>query len=172
MNTRTQKRGLPTVLKARHHVGDLMDALFLPELVLVEDSYDDEIMSLRGITESGIPCRVTVRRDGDEALAHLLGNQSPLPALIVLDYKLPKHDGLEILTLLRRNPATRYIPVVIVSGTNTGDALTECYRVGANSCVAKPDDPKEYVNLIASITRYWLIVNQASPFGGDLRYEA
>jgi len=122
-------------------------------------------MSLRGISNSGIPCRVTVRRDGAEALEHLLAAHDPLPTLILLDYNLPKLNGLEVLTRLRGNDMTRLIPVVIVSGSNGGRELTECYRVGANSCVTKPADPKEYVERLALIAHYWLTVNQGSQPG-------
>jgi two-component system response regulator len=137
----------------------------LTELVLVEDSPDDEMLSLKGIANAGIPCRVTVRRDGQEALEHLLGEFEPPPTLILLDYNLPKFNGLEILTRLRANERTRLIPVVIVSGSNKGSELTECYRVGANSCVTKPFDAKQYIERLAAIAQYWLIVNQSSGEG-------
>jgi two-component system response regulator len=134
----------------------------LPELVLVEDSKDDELMSLRGLSKSGIPCHVTVRRTGAEALEHLLDSIDPPPSLILLDYRLPKFNGLEVLTRLRGNERTRLVPVVIFSGSNGGSELAECYRVGANSCVSKPSDPNEYVERLASIAQYWLAVNQSA----------
>lgn len=134
----------------------------MPELVLVEDSEDDEAMSLRGITKSGIPCHVTVRRDGAQALEHLFDPSVKLPSLVLLDYRLPKLTGVEILALLRGNERTRLVPVVIFSGTNFGRALEECYRYGANSCVAKPTDPGAYVDQLARVTQYWLAVNQNS----------
>jgi|SRR5579862_1524405 len=137
-----------------------MNTAPLPELVLVEDNLDDEVMSLMGITRSGIPCRVTVRRDGVDALDHLLGAHEPPPALIVLDFQLPKLNGLEVLTRLRSNDRTRLIPVVMVSGTNSGNSMSECYRNGANSCVTKPLDSKEYIDRLAGIAHYWLTVNQ------------
>jgi two-component system response regulator len=132
------------------------------ELVLVEDDANDEWMSLTGISRSGVPCNVTVRRDGAEALEHLLSGTGPRPSLIVLDFKLPKFTGKEILARLRTNEATRLIPVVIFSGTYWGPELMDCYRIGANSCVVKPDDPSEYINRLSDVTRYWLTVNQDS----------
>lgn len=135
------------------------------ELVLVEDSEDDEMMSLRGISTSGIPCRVTVRRDGADAIEHLLGSTDPPPSLVLLDYKLPKFNGLEVLTRLRGNEKTRLVPIVIFSGSNQGSELADCYRVGANSCVAKPSDPREYVERLASVTQYWLTLNQSAEDG-------
>lgn len=134
----------------------------LPHLLLVEDSPDDEVMSLRGIANAGIACDVTVRRDGEGAIDLLLGPIDPAPTLIVLDYSLPRLSGLDVLTRLRSNEKTRLIPVVIFSGTNSGTALNECYRSGANSCVQKPDDPREYVDRLARVAHYWLSVNQPS----------
>ena len=133
----------------------------LPELVLVEDSPDDELLSLRAIARCGVMCKVTVRRDGAEALEHLLGAGCP-PALIVLDYQLPRYSGREILEKLRASERARFIPIVIFSGTNRGEALTDCYRAGANSCVVKPNDVKEYVSKLTSVAHYWLTVNQPS----------
>jgi two-component system response regulator len=146
----------------------------LPELVLVEDNADDEMMSLRGIANSGIPCHVTVRRDGAEAMEHLLNAHNPPPSLIVLDYKLPMLTGGEVLARLRDNEATRFTPVVIFSGTNGGSELTDCYRGGANSCVVKPDDPYEYVDRLAVVTRYWLAINHSSemPSPSGMRMDA
>jgi CheY-like chemotaxis protein len=139
-----------------------MNTAVWDEVVLVEDCESDEMMSLRGISKSGINCRVTVQRDGAEALEHLLNESLPAPRLIVLDYKLPRLTGLEILVQLRQSSKTELTPVVILSGTNRGQELDECYKVGANSCVTKPDDATEYMERVASITRYWLSINQAS----------
>jgi two-component system response regulator len=132
-----------------------------PELALVEDNSYDEELTIAGIRKSGVACNVTVRRDGAEALEFLLGAPVP-PSLILLDYKLPKMNGLEVLTQLKLVDRTRFVPVVIFSGTNVGNAIKDCYRVGANSCVTKPDDASEYVGLVRWITHYWLNVNRRS----------
>src|SRR5579859_6317327 len=132
----------------------------VPELLLVEDNRDEELMSLRAIAKSSVPCVVTVRRDGAEALDHLLGAQGGAPALIVLDYDLPKFNGREILQRLRANDRTRFTPVVLFSGSAQETVLADCYRLGANSCVAKPVDANEYVEHLSWIARYWLTVNQ------------
>lgn len=134
--------------------------ILLPEIVLVEDSMEDELMSLRGISKSGIPCNVTVRRDGEEALDHLLSAHNYLPRLILLDLHVPKVSGLEILTRLRAQNRTRLVPIVMFSGSNSGPTLQECYRCGANSCVTKPSSAKEYVDRLTGITQYWLTMNE------------
>jgi two-component system response regulator len=131
---------------------------YLPEVVLVEDNSDDEKLSMRAISQSGIDCHVTVLRDGAEALAYLLGNV-PEPSLIILDYKLPKYNGLEILTRLRLNERTRVVPVVMFGGIYAQEVLPLLYEGGANSCVIKADDPKEYCSRLGGIVRYWLTVN-------------
>jgi two-component system, response regulator len=140
-----------------------MNNSLLPELVLVEDNCDDEFLSRRAIANSGVACQVIVQRDGAEAVEHLLSDRAP-PALIVLDYDLPKLNGREILVRLRASELTRFIPVVIFSGI-AGQRLTDCYREGANSCVVKPVDVKEYMERIEWMTRYWLGVNL--PHGRD-----
>ena len=138
-----------------------MNAGPLPELLLVEDTLDDELLSLRSISRSGIDCHVTVQRDGLAALGYLFDERERQPALIVLDYNLPKLDGLEVLTQVRTCERTRHIPVVVFSST-AQSKLTECYRFGANSCVEKPVDPAEYSKCLAGITRYWLRLNLIS----------
>jgi CheY-like chemotaxis protein len=103
-----------------------------------------------------------VKRDGEDALDHLLADHEIPPALIVLDFQLPKLNGLEILARLRSHDKTRLVPVVIFSGTNSGNAMAECYRVGANSCVKKPVDAKQYIERLSWVIRYWLTVNETS----------
>jgi two-component system response regulator len=133
----------------------------LPEVLLVEDTFDDELMSLRGIRGSGAPCHVTVRRDGLEAIEYLLAPPAPLPSLVVLDYRLPKRSGLEVLNSLRSVDATRAIPVVMFTSTDDDATVSACYRAGANSFVAKPSDPKKYVQRVAQFTNHWLLANPA-----------
>jgi len=139
--------------------------ILLPEIVLVEDTLDDEMMSLRGISNSGIPCHVTVRRDGAEALDHLLSAHEYLPKLILLDLHLPQVSGLEILARLRAHDRTRFVPIVMFSGSNSGSDILECYKRGANSCVTKPSDAKEYVDRLASVIQYWLTMNDTTDYG-------
>jgi two-component system, response regulator len=138
----------------------------LPELVLVEGIIEDEKMALKGISDSGVPCQVIVQRDGEKALDYLL--DAPVsPTLVLLDYSLPKLSGIEVLTRLRQNDRTRLTPIVVFSGANTDSVLTECYRIGANSFVAKPSDPQEHIDRLIQIARYWLSLNLAA----DRRFE-
>jgi two-component system response regulator len=137
-----------------------MTQLALPRLFLVEDTSDDEAMSLRGISKSGVACDVTVGRDGAEALEILLGSGTAVPELIVLDFRLPKMNGLEVLRVLRKAERTRVVPIVILSGTNSSAELKECYLSGANSCVEKPSDTDLYIERVGLIVKYWLTVNQ------------
>lgn len=128
-------------------------------VILVEDSPDDEFLSVRAVRRSGVDCSVVVLRDGAEALAFLLNAPHGPPDLIVLDFNLPGLNGLEILRGLRGSEHTRRIPVVILSSTNEGSALSDCYQSGANSCVQKPVDPVLYQERVQMIVRYWLTIN-------------
>jgi DNA-binding response OmpR family regulator len=127
--------------------------------MLVEDCADDEFLTLRAIAKSGIPCNVTVRRDGEAAVSHLLDEESPVPALVLLDFSLPKRTGLEILKVMRVHDRTRCVPVVIFSGESSSDKPIACFRDGANSWVPKPSDPAEYESCLTQVARYWLTIN-------------
>ncbi len=129
-------------------------------LLLVEDSSDDEILSLRAILRSGVPCEVKVVRDGGEALSLLLSPEGPIPDLIVLDFHLPGYNGLEILRELRKNEKTRHLPVVMLSALESDKEIADCLEEGANSCVRKPSDAGTYVEHVGLIVKYWLTVNK------------
>jgi two-component system response regulator len=129
-------------------------------LLLVEDSEDDEFLSLRAIKNSGVPCTVQVIRHGDDVLAQLLQEGSRVPNLIVLDFHLPGLNGLEILRQIRANERTRHIPVVMLSGLASNEQLVNCLDQGANSCVIKPVDSVTYVEQVALIIRYWFTVDK------------
>ncbi len=134
----------------------------IPSIMLVEDSLDDELLAQRGISKAKIPCKVVVTRDGAEALDTLLNRQNELPSLVVLDYRLPKFTGLQVLERLRAEERTSCLPVVIFSGTNSDSNLKQCYKTGANSCVRKPDHPADYIERLVTMTQYWLSVNRCS----------
>lgn len=137
-------------------------------ILLVEDNADDEELTLRALARSHVGNRVVVARDGAEALAFLLGAPEapalgPLPALILLDLKLPKIDGLEVLRRLRAAPRTRRLPVVILTSSGEERDLVEAYDRGANSYVRKPVDFVQFVDAVKQLGLFWLVVNQPPP---------
>ena len=137
-------------------------------ILLVEDNADDEELTLRALARSHVGNRVVVARDGAEALAFLLGTpEAPvlgaLPALVLLDLKLPKIDGLEVLQRLRAAPRTRRLPVVILTSSGEERDLIEAYDRGANSYVRKPVDFVQFVEAVKQLGLFWLVVNQPPP---------
>jgi two-component system response regulator len=137
-------------------------------ILLVEDNADDEELTLRALARSHVGNRVVVARDGAEALAFLLGTpEAPvlgaLPALVLLDLKLPKVDGLEVLRRLRAAPRTRRLPVVILTSSGEERDLVEAYDRGANSYVRKPVDFVQFVEAVKQLGLFWLVVNQPPP---------
>lgn len=139
-------------------------------ILLVEDNKDDEELTLRALARNNIGNHVVVVRDGQEALDWLEGvgshaGRSPadVPALILLDLKLPKVDGLEVLQRLRANPATQLVPVVILTSSREDRDRIEGYRGGANSYVQKPVDFTQFVDAVRQLGVYWLILNEPPP---------
>jgi len=133
-------------------------------ILLVEDNPDDEALMLRGFQRSKLANRIEVARDGVEALAYLLGpNARPLPTLVILDLKLPKVDGLEVLRRVRSEERTRLLPVVILTSSKEEQDLVESYRLGANSYVRKPVDFLQFADAVQTLGLYWLVVNEPPP---------
>lgn len=139
-------------------------------ILLVEDNRDDEELTLRALARNNISNHVVVVRDGQEALDWLEGvgshaGRSPAdaPALILLDLKLPKVDGLEVLQRLRANPATQFVPVVILTSSREDSDRIEGYKGGANSYVQKPVDFNEFVDAVRQLGIYWLMLNEPPP---------
>jgi DNA-binding response OmpR family regulator len=140
-----------------------MDA---PRLLLVEDTPSDEIMTLEALRDAKIKNEVDIVRDGEEALNYLFckgpyekRDKEQIPRLVLLDLKLPKIDGLEVLKEIRSNEKTRRIPVVILTSSREERDLVAGYDNGANSYVVKPLDPVQFANAVESVGLYWLIVN-------------
>jgi CheY-like chemotaxis protein len=134
-------------------------------ILLVEDNPDDEALTRRAFDRSGIANDLTVVRDGQEALDYLFGTGSPpvIPALILLDLKLPKVDGLEVLKQIRAHDHTKLIPVVILTSSREETDLVAGYGSGANSYVRKPVDFKDFAESVRQLGLYWLVVNEAPP---------
>lgn len=139
-------------------------------ILLVEDNPDDELLTLRALKANRIINPVVVARDGVEALDYLIGTgtgASPpreLPAVVLLDLKLPKLDGLEVLQHLRRNDATRLLPVVILTSSKEEQDLVNSYGLGCNSYIRKPVDFAQFTEAVKQIGAYWLVLNQPPPF--------
>ena len=144
-----------------------MDAL---TILLVEDNADDEELTLRALRQNNIMNKVDVVRDGAEALdylfyqgVHKTRDPSQNPAIIMLDLKLPKIDGLEVLRRIRADNHTRLIPVVILTSSKEEQDLINGYSLGANSYIRKPVDFKQFVDTVGQLGLYWLVLNEPPP---------
>lgn len=131
-----------------------------PVIVLIEDNPDDEALTLRALRKNAIANDVVVLRDGAEALAFLIGPAAPSPHLVLLDLKLPKIDGLEVLRRLRQEPRTALLPIVVLTSSNEERDLVESYRLGANSYIRKPVDFEQFTEAVRQLGLYWLVLNQ------------
>jgi two-component system, response regulator len=140
-------------------------------VLLIEDDVDDERLTLRTLRKNNIDNEVVVACDGQEAIDFLFkkgsftGSDAGLPALILLDLKLPKLSGLEVLRKIREREETRHIPVVVLTASSDPSQIDEAYLAGANSFVRKPDDTAGYSEAILSISLYWLMLNENSRNG-------
>jgi len=142
-------------------------------IVLVEDNANDEELALRAFRKSNIMNRVAVVRDGAEALdyffrrgAHAGRPASEMIQVVLLDLKLPKVDGLDVLRALRADERTRLIPVVILTSSAEDQDLVRGYGLGANSYVRKPVDFNQFIEAVRQLGLYWLVINQAAPSDG------
>jgi len=139
-------------------------------ILLVEDNPDDEALTLRALTQNKIVNEVVVARDGAEALDYLFAtgayagrDLTAMPQLILLDLKLPKIDGLEVLQLLRADPRTRLLPVVILTSSREDRDVVESYRHCANSYICKPVDFAQFIEAVRQLGLYWLVLNEPAP---------
>lgn len=138
----------------------------MPSLLLVEDNLDDELLTRRALTRQGLVAQVVVAHDGFEALDLLLGagaERGERPSVVLLDWKLPRLPGVEVLRRLRAAAATRLLPIVVFTSSLETRDLVDAYRNGANSYVRKPIDSVEFASTMASLSRYWLGLNEPLP---------
>ena len=141
-------------------------------ILLVEDNPDDELLTTRTLKKNNIMNEVVIARDGSEALDYLFGTGahegrdiSVMPQVILLDLKLPRVDGLEVLRRLRRDDRTKLLPVVVLTSSREERDLSECYRLGANSYIRKPVDFAQFTEAIKQLGLYWLVLNESPPTG-------
>lgn len=133
-------------------------------LLLVEDNPDDAELTMRALRQGRIANPVTVVRDGEETLA-FLQTCATLPQLVLLDLKLPKIDGLEVLRRVRADDRLRLLPVVIFTTSNEQRDIIEGYRLGTNSYIRKPVDSEQFFRAVQQLHQYWLLLN--TPPGGN-----
>lgn len=139
-------------------------------LLLVEDDPDDVDLTLRALARDKIANEVVVARDGAEALDYLFGvgshegrDPTNTPAVVLLDLKLPKVNGLDVLQRIREDPRTRLVPVVVLTSSKEDRDVVESYSLGANSYIRKPVDFDQFLKAARELQLYWLVLNESAP---------
>jgi CheY-like chemotaxis protein len=142
------------------------------EILLVEDNPSDLELTMRALTKHNVANKIHVARDGEEALdflfcraAHSHRAGEPPPKVVLLDLKLPKVDGLEVLRTLKSDPRTKAVPVVIMTSSSQQRDLVEGYHLGVNSYIQKPINFAEFQEVISKLGYYWLVINKPPPSG-------
>ena len=144
-------------------------------ILMVEDNFDDVVLTLRALKKGKILNEVVVVNDGLEALDYLFGtgtyanrDLTVMPAVILLDLKLPKIDGLGVLKRIRADERTKLLPVVILTSSKEEQDLINGYKFGANSYVRKPVNFNEFADAVRQLGLYWLLLNEVPPMKGDI----
>jgi len=139
-------------------------------ILLVEDNPDDVELTIRALKKNNIANEVVITRDGEEALEYLTATgkyadrqQADLPQVVLLDLKLPKVGGIEVLRALRADPRTRLLPVVVLTSSTEEPDIITSYQLGANSYIRKPVDFNQFLEAVRQLGLYWLVLNQAPP---------
>ena len=131
------------------------------EILLAEDNSADAEMTLRALKRNNLANRVRWVKDGEEALEYLFGQGTRPPKLVLLDIKMPRVDGIEVLRRLKADPATQKIPVVVMTSSNEERDVVESYRLGVNSYIVKPVQFESFMETVAKIGLYWVLTNRA-----------
>ena len=138
------------------------------KILLIEDNPDDVELTLRAFKKHNLANHITVARDGEEALEIIFqsGKESGgrlRPDLILLDLKLPKVDGMEVLRQIKENSETKVIPLIILTSSKEENDLAESYRLGANSYIRKPVNFEKFTEVVMQLGLYWLLINEPPP---------
>jgi CheY-like chemotaxis protein len=137
-------------------------------ILIVDDSPKDVELTIAALSENHLANDIVVAEDGEEALDYLYKrnkfiNETGLPAVILLDVKMPKMDGIEVLKHLRSNDEFKFIPVIMLTSSSEERDIVESYKLGANSFVVKPVDVLQFIDAIKVLGQYWAVINQPSP---------
>src|ERR1700744_483263 len=138
-------------------------------ILVVEDDPDHELLTIRALKKANVNNDIRVARDGEEAVAYLLGHNNgedaplPLPQLVLLDLKLPKIDGLEVLRRVRENERTRLLPVVVLTSSDEDSDIVHSYKLGVNSYIRKPVNFMDFAEATRQLGMYWLVLNECPP---------
>jgi CheY-like chemotaxis protein len=141
-------------------------------ILLVEDNPDDEELTIRALRKNGIANELIIARDGVQALDYLFGSgewsgrdTTLMPALVLLDLKLPRIDGLEVLERMRADPRTRLVPAVVLTSSSEEQDILKSYSLQVNSYVRKPVDFTQFTEAVKQLGMYWLLLNEVPPRG-------
>jgi CheY-like chemotaxis protein len=132
-------------------------------ILLVEDDPDHELLTIRAMQKSKVANDVRVARDGAEAIDLLFGTEAIRPQVILLDLKLPKVDGLEVLRRIRAHESTRMLPVVVLTSSDEERDVAQSYQLGVNSYIRKPVDFNDFAEATSQLGMYWLVLNECPP---------
>jgi two-component system, response regulator len=138
-------------------------------ILLVEDNPDDELLTVRALRRGHIANEIVVAHNGEEALRYLSDHAdsgAALPSVVLLDLKLPKIDGLEVLARIRADARTRLLPVVVLTSSSEECDIVESYSLGANSYVRKPVGFDEFITAVSQLGLYWVLINEPLPSKG------
>ncbi|MBX2900628.1 MAG: response regulator [Cyclobacteriaceae bacterium] len=133
------------------------------KILLVEDNEDDIALMLRAFKINKIPNEVVIAKNGVEALDQLMGENALHPCLVILDLKLPKVDGLQVLQRMRENIVTRDYPIIVLTTSVEQEDIVKSYELGANSYIRKPVEFEKFIKAVEQLGLYWLFLNEPNP---------